>query len=203
VLRSARALAFSLRRGQRIGAAAVVVHAGSAVHDQLRAAALSQVREHLPTLLDEAESLGADAPRLLIEPTAGGGAALAADIASIAEYLDVVADERVGLCVDTCHLHASGHDLSSAAAMRRTLTELVAAVGAGQIGLLHVNDSRDPPGSLRDRHAAIGAGTIGAAAFGALFTTPVVRGVPMVVETEPAAQAGDVSVLKQLRDKRR
>jgi deoxyribonuclease IV len=203
VLRSARALAFSLRRGQRIGAEAVVVHAGSAVRDQLRGAALSQVREHLPSLLDEADSLGTDAPRLLIEPTAGGGAALAAGIASIADYLDAVADERVGLCIDTCHLHAAGHDLSSAAAMRRTLTELVAAVGAGRIGLLHVNDSRDPAGSLRDRHAAIGEGTIGAAAFGGLFTTPALRGVPMVVETEPAAQADDVSLLKKLRDKRR
>jgi deoxyribonuclease-4 len=64
---------------------------------------------------------------------------------------------------------------------------------------VHVNDSRDPAGSKRDRHAAIGNGTIGAAAFTALFSSPVTRRVPMVVETEPANQVGDIATLKALR----
>jgi deoxyribonuclease-4 len=71
--------------------------------------------------------------------------------------------------------------------------------GPGGIGLIHVNDSRDPAGSKRDRHEAIGHGTIGADAFSALFTTPVTRKVPMVVETSDTQHAADIATLTALR----
>jgi deoxyribonuclease-4 len=191
--KSTEALAFSLRRGGAVGAAGVVMHAGSAVLGNSWDDAVAQVRKcALPLLSD-------NLPRLLIEPTAGGGGALASDIDSIAAYLDALDDERVGLCIDTCHLHAAGQDLSSAARMRAAFTRLDKAVGRGRIGLLHVNDSRDAPGSKRDRHASLGAGTIGLAALGALFGPPALRGVPMVVETEDAHHADDVTALKVLR----
>jgi deoxyribonuclease-4 len=64
---------------------------------------------------------------------------------------------------------------------------------------MHVNDSRDPAGSRRDRHASIGAGSIGAEPFAALFSSPAVRGVPMVVETEDTSHAADIAALKRLR----
>jgi deoxyribonuclease IV len=190
--RSEVALEFSLRRGGAVGASGVVVHAGSAVGAPW-AEAMDQVRDAVLPLLD----LGG--PRLLIEPTAGGKGALAADLDSITAYLDVLDDERVGLCIDTCHLHAAGHDLSSAASMRATFTKLAKRVGPGRIELLHVNDTRDPADSRRDRHESIGQGTIGLDAFAGLFTTPALRGVPMVVETQDAGQAADIEALKQLR----
>jgi deoxyribonuclease IV len=190
--RSQVALEFSLRRGAAVGATGVVVHAGSAVGAPW-ADAMDQVRAAVRPLLE----LGG--PRLLIEPTAGGKGALAADLDSITAYLDALDDERVGLCIDTCHLHAAGHDLSSASAMRAVFTKLAKRVGAGRIGLLHVNDSRDPPDSRRDRHEAIGQGTIGLDAFAALFSTPALRGVPMVVETQDSGQAADIEALKHLR----
>ena len=202
--KSSAALAFSLRRGAAIGAAGVVVHAGSAVGELRWTEAMAQVRSHLVPLLDDLDQLGdLTPPRLLIEATAGGGGALAFDIDSIAGYLEAVDDDRVGLCIDTCHLHAAGHDLSTAARMRAAFTDLTRAVGADRIGLVHVNDSRDPAGSRRDRHAAIGQGTIGTDAFGGLFATPSLRGVALIVETEPAAQATDIATLKALRDVRR
>ncbi len=191
--RSRGALAFSLRRGAAIGAAGVVVHAGSAVLGNRWTDAMAQVRAEVLPLL------AAGDPPLLIEPTAGGGGALASDIASIGAYLDALGDERIGLCIDTCHLHAAGHDLSTPAGARRAIRDLVGAVGAHRIGLLHVNDSRDPAGSRRDRHAAIGAGTIGLAGFGALMRIPALRGVPMVVETEDTGHADDIATLKRLR----
>jgi deoxyribonuclease-4 len=191
--RSSAALAFSLRRGAAVGAAGVVVHAGSAVLGNRWDEAMAQVRERVLPLLDEG------GPRLLIEPTAGGGGALASDITSIAAYLDVLDDDRVGLCIDTCHLHAAGHDLSTAAGMRAAFTQLVRAVGRNRIGLLHVNDSRDPCGSKRDRHAALGQGTIGHDGFSALFATPSLRKVAMVVETEEAGHGADIEILKSLR----
>jgi deoxyribonuclease IV len=197
--RSRDALAFSLRRGAAIGAAGVVVHAGSAVLGNQWTDAMVQVRTNLIPLLD---AVGPAGPRLLIEPTAGGGGALAGDIASIGAYLDVLADDRVGLCIDTCHLHAAGHDLSTAAGMRSAFTRLRRTVGAGRIGLLHVNDSRDPAGSKRDRHAAVGQGTIGLDGFEELFSTSALRGVPFVVETEDTGHAADIATLKKLRTAR-
>ena len=191
--KSSASLAFSLRRAQAVGAAGVVLHAGSAVLGARRERALIQVREHLLPLLDHSEV------RLLIEPTAGGGGALASDIDSIAAYLDHLDDERVGLCIDTCHLHAAGHDLSAPAGLRAAFTALGRAVGRERIGLVHVNDSHDPAGSKRDRHAALGAGSIGLPSFGALFSTAVTRDLPMIVETDEKGQAGDVDALKALR----
>ena len=193
--RSSAALEYSLRRGRAIGARAVVVHAGSAVHGHRRNDAMTQLRAHLLRTLDAV----ADAPRLLIEPMASD-ASLASDAASLGSYLDVLGrDERIGVCLDTCHIHAAGHDLSSARSFTAALRAYARVAGRGGIGLVHVNDSRDPAGSKRDRHEAVGAGTIGRAAFAALFTSPATRRVPMVVETEPGTHQADIETLKALR----
>lgn len=195
--RSAAALQFALRRGAAIGARGVVVHAGSAVLGNRWEAAMYAVREVIFDVMDAVP----DGPRLLIEPTAGGGGALASDAASLGAYLDVLErDERIGVCLDTCHLHAAGHDMSSVDSFTGALREFGRAAGRGRIELIHVNDSRDPTGSKRDRHEAIGRGTIGLAAFAALFASPVTRRVPMVVETADKDHAADVAALKQLRD---
>jgi len=175
------------------------MHAGSAVLGNRWTDAMKQVRDNVGPLIESADATG---PRLLIEPTAGGGGALASDIESMAAYLEALDDTRIGLCIDTCHLHAAGDDLASATRMKAAFTRLTALVGTGRIGLVHVNDSRDPVGSKRDRHASPGAGTIGLDAFRALFTTAALRGVPMVVETQDSGQAADIAVLKSLRSGR-
>jgi deoxyribonuclease-4 len=193
--RSVTALSFSLRRAAAIGASGVVMHAGSAVLGNDRDVAMAQVRDRLLRVLD-----AVGGPRLLIEPTAGGGGALAADAASLADYLDVIGrDERVGVCLDTCHMHAAGHDLSTPQLLSRALKEFARAAGKGGIGLVHANDSRDPVGSKRDRHACLGSGTIGREAFAALFQVPALRGVPLVVETADTDHASDIATLKALR----
>lgn len=195
--RSAEALAFSLRRGAAIGARGVVVHAGSAVAGHRRDEALEQTRTAILRVLDGVR----DAPPLLIEPTAGGGAALASDAVSTAEYLARFdGDERLGLCLDTCHMHAAGHDLRDADSVARAVR---AYAKAGPVRLLHVNDSRDPAGSKRDRHASlgsgtIGGGTIGADALAALFRSPTTRRLPMIVETDDSNHAGDIATLHRL-----
>jgi len=194
--KSGDALEFSLRRGAAIGAGGVVMHAGSAVLGNDWAGAMAQLRERVLRVLDRVEN----APLLLIEPTAGGGGALASDAASLAAYLEALdRDERIGVCLDTCHMHAAGHDLSSPEAFAAALRAYGKAAGGGRIGLVHVNDSRDPAGSKRDRHEAIGKGTIGRAAFAALFDSPATRRVPLVVETADADHAADIATLKSLR----
>jgi deoxyribonuclease IV len=191
--RSAAALEFSLRRGAAVGASGVVVHAGSAVLGNRWDEAMEQVRAQVLPLLRD------DGPRLLIEATAGGGGALASDVESLGAYLDVLDDPRVGICLDTCHLHAAGHDLSAPGGTKKTIAALIRRIGRGRIGLVHVNDSRDPVGSKRDRHAALGEGTIGLDGLRGLFAAPGLRGVPMVVETADADHARDVATLKALR----
>ena len=190
---SAVALLHTMNRAASIGARAVVVHAGSCVTSDRRARALGRLHDLISPLLDTAPA----GVRLLIEPTAGGGEALASTITTTLDYMSAVADERTGVCLDTCHLQAAGAEAADADALRRSLEQLTDSIGPDRLGLIHVNDSRDPPGSRRDRHESLGEGTIGLPALAALFTTPAVRGVPLIVET-PTHQS-DVSHLKQLR----
>ena len=107
--------------------------------------------------------------------------------------------ERVGVCLDTCHMHAAGHDLSTLGGFAAALRAYGRAAGRGRIGLVHVNDSRDPAGSRRDRHEAVGRGTIGHDPFATLFRATATRNVAMVVETAEADHAADIATLKALR----
>ncbi|MER6754785.1 deoxyribonuclease IV [Micromonospora echinofusca] len=200
VERSAETLAHALRRGRAIGAEGVVFHAGSAVDEGYAEAAMRQVRETLLPLLDEAAAT--DGPRLLVEPSAGGGRSLASRVEQLGPYLDAV--ERhpwLGVCFDTCHAWAAGHDLAAEGGMTATLDTLVATVGADRLRLVHANDSKDLCGSTRDRHENIGKGTIGEPAFAELMAHPATAGVPIVVETpteKHVGHAADIATLKRL-----
>lgn len=196
---SVASIRHALRRGAQIGARGVVVHTGSAV-SQPREDAMRQVREHLLPLLDE---IPADGPGLLLEPMAGQGQMLCAAVGDLGPYLDVVdRHPRVGVCLDTCHAFAAGHDLTAPGGVAAMLDELVRVAGAGRLALIHANDSKDPCGSCRDRHENIGKGLIGAEPFAELFRHPATRGVPLVIETpgrDPEPHRADVETLKRLR----
>jgi deoxyribonuclease-4 len=158
-------------------------------------------REKLLPLLDDAATSGV---RLLVEPTAGSGVPLAATADELAAYYATVGDhEALGVCVDTCHLYAAGHDVSTSAGMASTLTALQRALPPHALALVHANDSADPLGSRRDRHQPVGQGRIGLEPFGALFRHPLTRHVPVVIETpgELADHRHDVGSLKELRDR--
>ncbi|RZU52904.1 endonuclease IV [Krasilnikovia cinnamomea] len=201
VQRSVQTLEHALLRGAAIGATAVVFHAGSSVDPAHDDKALHQVREALLPLLDRAVAEGL--PRLLVEPSAGGGRSLASKMSDLAPYLAAVEGHPgLGVCFDTCHAWAAGHDLATPGGMTATLDELVATVGPGRLQLVHANDSKDGCGSTRDRHETIGRGRIGAAAFAELLAHPAVAGVPVVVETPTEGHAGhaaDIALLKDLR----
>jgi deoxyribonuclease-4 len=199
--KSAAAVRVSLLRARRLGAAGVVIHAGSAVEDGQRDVAYKLVREGLLPILDE---LADDGPTVLVEPTAGGGQALASRVSDLQPWLAAVDDHpRLQVCLDTCHLFAAGHDLASPGGMRAMLSEYARVAGRQRLGLVHANDSRDPLGSRRDRHVNIGSGSIGSEPFAELFHHPVTRNVPIVVETpaEDGGQARDLQLLKALRDR--
>lgn len=192
----------NLLRGAQIGAAGVVVHTGSAVNGSPREDALAQVRENLLPLLEELDSLE-DAPNLLLEPTAGQGQSLCATVQDLGPYLDALdRHPRVGICLDTCHAFAAGHDLAARDGVEQTLDALLEVAGPGRLQLVHANDSKDVAGAFKDRHERIGHGHIGEQPFARLLRHKAVRGVPLVIETpgEAAENAECVATLKRLRD---
>ena len=217
--KSADAVAHALRRGADIGARGVVVHTGSAAGwtgTDARERALRQIGEIVLPLLDK---LGDDDPDLLFEPMAGQGQMLCAQAGELASYLSAVEHHpKAGVCLDTCHLFAAGHDLTADGGVAAMLAELGpvtggtvagssgtgstgAGTGAGRVKLVHANDSLLGCGSKRDRHEAIGAGAIGTAPFGELLAA--LPDVPFVVET-PGGKAGharDIATLKELRSR--
>ncbi|GII22026.1 putative endonuclease 4 [Planosporangium mesophilum] len=200
VERSAATLEHALRRAAAIGARGVVFHAGSAVDAGHAEKAMIQVREALLPLLDLAAAEGL--PKLLVEPSAGGGRSLAARVEDLGPYLDAVDRHPwLGTCFDTCHAWAAGHDLAAPGGMTATLDALVGAVGADRLWLVHANDSKDACGSTRDRHESVGKGTIGAAPFAELLAHPAARGVPLIVETpndDGAGHPADIALLRSL-----
>ncbi|GAA1379539.1 deoxyribonuclease IV [Catellatospora chokoriensis] len=197
VEQSREVLAHALVRAAAIGAHGVVFHAGSSVDAEHTPAAMRQVRQVLLPLLD---ALPDDGPRLLVEPSAGGGRSLAARVEDLGPYLDAVdRHPRLGVCFDTCHAWAAGHDLAKPGGMTLTLDSLVEVCGPDRLGLVHANDSKDPVGSTRDRHEAIGKGMIGSEAFAEMFRHPAIAGAPIIVETPGETHAADISLLRGLR----
>ncbi|MBW5484857.1 deoxyribonuclease IV [Streptomyces bambusae] len=201
VERSVESLRHSLRRGREIGALGVVVHTGSATGGRPREAALAQVREHMLPLLDEL--VHDDDPFLLLESTAGQGSSLCSRTWDFGPYFEALdAHPKLGICLDTCHVFAAGHDLAAPGGAKETLDLLVDTVGEGRLKLVHANDSQAETGARRDRHANIGRGHIGREAFAELFTHPAMDGVPLVIETPGGKEghAADVALLKELRE---
>ncbi|MBR7674235.1 deoxyribonuclease IV [Streptomyces daliensis] len=198
--KSVHSMRHSLRRGREIGALGVVVHTGSATGGRERGVALAQARELMLPLLDELTH--DDDPWLLLEPTAGQGASLCSQVQDLGPYFDVLdRHPRLGVCLDTCHVFAAGHDLAAPGGVKRTLDELVEVTGPGRLRLIHANDSKDVAGAHKDRHENIGSGHIGVEPFGELLAHPVTEGVPLVIETPGGKEghAADVARLKGLR----
>ncbi len=199
--KSVASLRHSLRRGREIGALGVVVHTGSATGGRTRGVALAQVRERMLPLLDELTH--DDDPFLLLESTAGQGYSLCSMVEDFGPYFEALdAHPKLGICLDTCHIFAAGHDLAAPNGVARTLDLLVDTVGEGRLKLIHANDSKDVAGAHKDRHANIGAGHIGEEPFRELMRHPATEGVPLIIETPGGkdGHAADVERLKKLRD---
>jgi len=171
-------LTHSLRVGEAIGASGVVLHPGSAkTGDPARAIARAGalIREAL------AESEGCE---LHLENTAGAGGTLGRSLEELAALVEAGgAPARLGVCLDSCHLLASGYDIRTPAGMDRVVRAARRLIGAGRIRSLHLNDSQTPLGSNRDRHADIGEGELGEQGCGAFLSAPGLQRLACVLET--------------------
>ena len=199
-LNSLASTAYSLQRGADIGALGVVIHTGSAVDVNYVEAAWKQIHEGMMPILN---ALADDAPFLLLEPTAGQGQSLVKRLDDLENYLKALEyHPKVGICLDTCHVFAAGHDIAVKGGMSKTLDLLVEIAGVERFKLVHANDSMDVCGALKDRHQNIGDGHIGINPFAELLAHPATAGVPLVLETPgmEVKHTVEVALLKQLRD---
>ncbi len=196
--KSLASLTQSLSVGAGIGAAGVVLHAGSALKGDV-ASAIGRAGEVIAEALAETEGCA-----LHLEDTAGAGGTLGRSFAELGELIAAAgADPRLGVCLDSCHLLASGYDVRTVESLDAVLDELASAVGLDRLGSLHVNDSLTPLGSNRDRHAAPGTGEIGADGLSVFLSDPRFEDLPVIMETGSAEKGGathsDLELLAELR----
>jgi deoxyribonuclease IV len=176
--KSLTSLIHSLRIGDAIGAAGVVLHPGSALRGD-PGEAIVRAGAVFREALAESESCP-----LHLENTAGTGGTLGRSFEELAALIEAGGgDPRLGMCLDSCHLLASGFDIRTAAGLEETLERCDEVVGLDRLGSLHLNDSQTPLGSNRDRHANLGEGELGEEGCMAFLSEPRFEGLALVMET--------------------
>ncbi len=176
--KSLASLTHSLRVGAALGAHGVVLHPGSALQGDV-GAAIARAGATIREALAESEVCP-----LHLENTAGAGGTLGRSVEELGALLDAAgADERLGVCLDSCHLFASGYDIRTPAGLDALLDELAARIGAERVGSLHLNDSQGALGSNRDRHANLGQGELGERGCATFLAAAPFEGLPCVLET--------------------
>ena len=193
--RSVRAFLAELRRCRALGIGWVVSHPGNYI-DHARAGLERNARNYTRTLRAVPEVA------VLLEGTAGSGTALGSSFEELAELRERIgADvrDRVGYCLDTCHLYSAGYDLVRD--YDGVWAEWDRIAGMAQLRCLHLNDSKTPRGSRTDRHALIGEGSLGPEPFRRIMRDPRFRGIPKIIETPKGTDPvfNDRRMLRRLR----
>ncbi|HWY89476.1 MAG TPA: deoxyribonuclease IV [Solirubrobacteraceae bacterium] len=198
--KSLTSLTHSLRVGHAIGASGVVLHPGSAKTGDV-GAAIARAGETIAEALADSEGC-----ELHLENTAGSGATLGRSFEELAHLLDAAGgDRRLGVCLDSCHLLASGYDIRTAGGMSSVQRECTRALGRGRVRSLHLNDSQTPLGSNRDRHANVGTGELGEEGCMAFLSAPGLQKLPCALETQGENREGptrkEVELAMELRER--
>jgi deoxyribonuclease-4 len=196
--KSAESLIHALRMGDEIRADGVVLHPGSTVGEP-RDEALPRVGDMLRHALGESERC-----RLLLENTAGAGNTLGRSFEELGELLELGGGHRrLGICLDSCHMLASGFDITTADKLTAVIDDCTKLLGKSRLRCLHMNDSQAPLGSNRDRHAPPGDGEIGARGCAAFLSEPRFEKLPVLFEgpgkAGKAVAKEDIDRMRQLR----
>jgi deoxyribonuclease-4 len=195
-VRSIQAFHDEIVRAIALGADFLVAHPGSGRGAE-RSAAIAAIADGLKQASrgvnfagSAADSTHTGGLRILLENTAGQGSSLGARFAELAEIIAQCPELPLGVCVDTAHLFAAGHDVRSAVGLDAALKEIDGTVGLARVFVVHVNDSKAALGSRLDRHEHIGKGKIGLAAFRRILNHPMLAGRAFILET-PIDRPGD------------
>jgi deoxyribonuclease-4 len=198
--KSLASLTHSLRVGHAIGASGVILHPGSAKHGDV-GEAIARAGKTIAAALADSEGC-----ELHLENTAGAGGTLARSFEELAGLLEAAGGgERLGVCLDSCHLLASGYDIRTPEGMTSILRECSRKLGRKTVRSLHLNDSQTPLGSNRDRHANIGKGELGRKGCGAFLSAPPLQKLPCILETPGENREGpsreEVALARRLRER--
>jgi deoxyribonuclease IV len=196
--KSLKSLVHALRIGDAIGAAGVVLHPGAQKGEPL-GPSLKRAGKTIAAALKDSERCP-----LLLEQTAGHKGLLGRDFDQTAELIELAGGgERLGLCLDSCHLFVQGYDITDEGHLGEVLDEADEKVGLERLRCLHVNDAAAPLGSCRDRHANIGKGEMGRKGLAAFLSEPRFEGLPATLETPGPNKKGssraEVTAAKKLR----
>lgn len=178
--KSCDALVDELERCEALGVSGLVVHPGAHMGEGIDAG-IERISQSLDVVHGRTAGFRA---QVLLECVAGQGSTIGFEMAQLGRMMSgTKAPERLGVCLDTCHLFAAGYDLRDEADYARMVDELAQAVGLDNVKCIHVNDSKGECGSRIDRHDHIGQGKIGVVGFTRLLNDSRLAGVPKILET--------------------
>jgi len=200
--KSIQSLAHALSVGEAIGAGGVVVHPGSG-----KGGAAKPTLDRIADAFRQALRASKDCP-LLLENTAGSGTTIGRSFAELRELIDrTKGDGRIGVCLDSCHLLCSGHEVRQSDALGEVIDDFDRQVGLKRLRCLHLNDSKTPLGSNVDRHANVGEGEFGEGGIRTFLAEPRFKGLPVLLEVPgPDGKGPDkrqIEIAKRLREEAR
>ncbi|MBC7252942.1 MAG: deoxyribonuclease IV [Actinobacteria bacterium] len=194
--KSIDALVMNMEAAARLGSSAVVTHLGSHGGEGEEVGVRRVVEA-----VGEALRRGPGGIPLLLETTAGSGNSVGHLFEQLGEIIRAFpGEERLGVCLDTCHVFAAGYEVRTREGLEETLRELDREVGLERLRLVHANDSKGDLGSRVDRHEHIGEGRIGMEAFSIMARHPVLRELPWILETPEMTVERDRENLRRLRE---
>jgi deoxyribonuclease-4 len=194
--RSRQALIEELIRSDALGIPFVVHHPGSYLGSGLEKG-VDQIASEVNEIFDRHPELN---PRLLFETTAGQGTGIGHRFEQLADIIEGVNEkDRVGVCLDTCHIFAAGYDIRTQDVYRKTMARFEEIIGLRNLFFIHLNDSLKPFESRVDRHAHIGEGDIGIEGFRLIMTDPVLADIPKVIETHKGSDSEDFDTVNLTR----
>ena len=193
-LQSVTTLAAELNRCGQLHIPYLVTHMGSHLGSG-REIGLKRLVDGISTAFSKTEN----DVMLLLENTAGSKNSMGSSFEDIAAILDAKNSERLGVCLDTCHLFASGYDLRTPEELEHTLAEFENLIGLRRLMLIHLNDSKGDLGSSLDRHEHIGLGKIGEAGFRAILGNERIKELPLILETPIDSRRDDKENIRVAR----
>jgi len=150
--------------------------------------------------INNAFSASENSVMLLLENTAGTKNSMGGSFGDMAGIIDALDSKRVGVCLDTCHLFASGYELRTPDGLDRTLEDFNSRIGLEKLKLIHLNDSKGDLGSGLDRHEHIGLGAIGETGFKTILGCEKIRALPFILETPIDSRRDDLGNMLVARD---
>jgi deoxyribonuclease-4 len=193
--KSRRAFLDELKRCEQLGIVLLNTHPGSHLREISEEQCLLRIAASVNYALAKTKSV-----IVVLENTAGQGSNMGFRFEQLAFIIEHIEDKaRIGVCLDTCHTFAAGYDLRTAEACEQTFAAFASIVGFGYLCGMHLNDAKSDLGSRVDRHAPLGQGKIGLAAFSYIMQDPRFEEIPLILETpQPEIWADEIALLRRM-----